>query len=63
MAEFIARALDPADSRQVVTEPDARYFGARLAGGELTPGEGARIGALKFERWLEGIPSDSAPVG
>jgi uncharacterized protein YbjT (DUF2867 family) len=40
------------DDRTVVTDPHARYFGTELHGGELTPGDGARIGAIDFETWL-----------
>jgi hypothetical protein len=30
-------------------DPHARYFGTELHGDELTPGDGARIGAIDFE--------------
>jgi len=40
------------DKRRVVSDPHARYFGAELKGGELTPGEGARIGAIDFDTWF-----------
>jgi uncharacterized protein YbjT (DUF2867 family) len=40
------------DERTVVSDPHARYFGTELAGGELTPGDGARIGATDFESWF-----------
>jgi uncharacterized protein YbjT (DUF2867 family) len=40
------------DDRTVVTDPHARYFGTELHGGELTPGDDARIGAIDFETWL-----------
>jgi uncharacterized protein YbjT (DUF2867 family) len=40
------------DERTVVGDPHARYFGTELPGGELTPGDGARIGALDFETWF-----------
>ena len=40
------------DARTVVTDPHARYFGAELHGGELTPGEGARIGKVDFDTWF-----------
>jgi uncharacterized protein YbjT (DUF2867 family) len=40
------------DEREVVADPRARYFGTELRGGELTPGDGARIGALDFDAWL-----------
>jgi uncharacterized protein YbjT (DUF2867 family) len=41
------------DAREVVSDPHARYFGTELTGGELTPGEGARIGATDFEAWWD----------
>jgi uncharacterized protein YbjT (DUF2867 family) len=40
------------DGRTVITDPHARYFGTELHGGELTPGDGARIGAIDFETWM-----------
>ncbi|MDW5594235.1 SDR family oxidoreductase [Conexibacter stalactiti] len=40
------------DARTVVGDPRARYFGTELAGGELTAGDGARIGATDFEAWF-----------
>ena len=40
------------DNRTVVGDPHARYFGTELTGGELTAGEGARIGTSDFETWL-----------
>ena len=40
------------DNRTVVGDPHARYFGTELTGGELTAGEGARIGTIDFETWL-----------
>ena len=40
------------DDRTVVGDPHARYFGTELRGGELTPGDGARIGAINFDTWL-----------
>ena len=42
------------DDRTVVADPHARYFGTELKGGELTTGEGARIGATDFDLWLAG---------
>jgi uncharacterized protein YbjT (DUF2867 family) len=40
------------DERTVLGDPHARYFGTVLQGGELTPGDGARIGTIDFEAWL-----------
>jgi uncharacterized protein YbjT (DUF2867 family) len=47
------------DARTVVSDPQARYFGARLRGGELTTGAGARIGAIDFATWLAALPNDA----
>jgi uncharacterized protein YbjT (DUF2867 family) len=44
------------DERTVVSDPHARYFGTELHGGELTPGDGARIGATDFATWLAAQP-------
>jgi uncharacterized protein YbjT (DUF2867 family) len=40
------------DERTVITDPHARYFGTELHGGELTPGDGARIGVIDFDTWM-----------
>ena len=40
------------DERTVISDPHARYFGTELRGGELTPGDGARVGAIDFDTWL-----------
>jgi uncharacterized protein YbjT (DUF2867 family) len=40
------------DERAVVSDPHARYFGAELKGGELTAGDGARIGSIDFDTWF-----------
>jgi uncharacterized protein YbjT (DUF2867 family) len=40
------------DNRTVIADPHARYYGTELHGGELTPGEGARIGRIDFDTWF-----------
>jgi uncharacterized protein YbjT (DUF2867 family) len=45
------------DERPVVSDPHARYFGAELHGGELTPGDGARIGTTDFATWFAAQPT------
>jgi uncharacterized protein YbjT (DUF2867 family) len=40
------------DQRTVVGDPHAEYFGTELHGGELTTGDGARIGKIDFEAWF-----------
>jgi len=50
----VARRLLQArgDRRQVTTDIHARYFGAELHDGSLTPGDDARIASTRFEDWL-----------
>jgi uncharacterized protein YbjT (DUF2867 family) len=40
------------DPREVVTDPDARYYGVNLSEKTLVPGDGARLGQTRFETWL-----------
>jgi len=41
------------DPRQVVADPDARYFGTKLGERTLVPDEGAHLAETRFEDWLE----------
>jgi uncharacterized protein YbjT (DUF2867 family) len=45
---FAARS----DSRQVITDPAAGYFGAVLDDRSLTTSDGARLGKQRFAEWL-----------
>ncbi len=40
------------DSREVVTDPRAGYFGIAVNDQSLTPGDAPRIGPTRFEDWL-----------
>jgi uncharacterized protein YbjT (DUF2867 family) len=40
------------DERTVIGDPHARYYGTELHDGELTTGDGARIGTVDFEAWF-----------
>ena len=40
------------DPREVVTDPDARYFGAKLGEHTLVPGGDAGLAETRFEDWL-----------
>jgi uncharacterized protein YbjT (DUF2867 family) len=40
------------DPREVVVDPHARYFGTELGERSLIPGDGARLGEIRFEQWL-----------
>jgi uncharacterized protein YbjT (DUF2867 family) len=51
--EFIRRGLSARnDPREVITDPQGRYFGARLSDGALVPAADARLGETRFEEWL-----------
>jgi uncharacterized protein YbjT (DUF2867 family) len=51
--ELIRRGLSARDDpREVIADPHARYFDAELAERTLLPGDGARLGATRFEDWL-----------
>jgi uncharacterized protein YbjT (DUF2867 family) len=52
--EFVRHGLTARqDPRQVVAEPGALYWGAELSERTLVPDEGARLGSIVFEDWLE----------
>ncbi|MNG34940.1 hypothetical protein D3C84_1215620 [compost metagenome] len=40
------------DSRKVVADVHARYFGGVLDDQSLTPGSKPRLGTIRFEDWL-----------
>lgn len=50
IVERVMKATD--DSRAVVTDPLAPYFGARLSEDALIPDEGAIVGVGRFDDWL-----------
>jgi uncharacterized protein YbjT (DUF2867 family) len=53
MADFLTRLLaEQGDSRQVVTDPDAGYFGARVDDSTLVPAGEARIAGTDLDTWL-----------
>jgi uncharacterized protein YbjT (DUF2867 family) len=52
MDEFLRRVLDAhGDTRTVISDPEAPYFGTKLAGDELTPGPGAQASTMTFADW------------
>ncbi len=53
--EFVREAMNAAhDTRPVVADPRARYFGAELDDRTLIPGAGAQLGTTHFGEWLGG---------
>jgi uncharacterized protein YbjT (DUF2867 family) len=51
--EFVEQRLRAhGDSRPVVADPHARYFGAEIGERTLVPDDGALLAATRFEDWL-----------
>jgi uncharacterized protein YbjT (DUF2867 family) len=48
------------DSREVVADPQARYFGTELTERSIVPGETARLGEIRFADWLSRSASQDA---
>jgi uncharacterized protein YbjT (DUF2867 family) len=46
------RLMARSDSREVVTDPRARFFGAQVDDRSLLPGAGAKLGTTRFDDWL-----------
>jgi uncharacterized protein YbjT (DUF2867 family)/nitrite reductase/ring-hydroxylating ferredoxin subunit len=49
------------DSREVVADPQARYFGAELSERSIVPGDNAQLGKTRFEDWLGSSASQLPP--
>jgi uncharacterized protein YbjT (DUF2867 family) len=53
IAEFVGRFLAASgDTRTVIADPQARYFGAVLDDRSLIPAGNPRVGPTRFEDWL-----------
>lgn len=50
------------DPRDVVADPQSRYFGALLSERTLVPAAGARLGGVHFQEWLN-APAPAATAG
>ena len=51
--EFILEGLKARqDRREVVADPQSRYFGAMLSERTLVPADNARLGEIRFQEWL-----------
>jgi uncharacterized protein YbjT (DUF2867 family) len=59
--EFIRLGLGARhDSREVIADPEAHYFGALLDERSLVPLGEARLGEIRFEEWLAQSPVPAA---
>ena len=53
MSDLVQRYLTATgDSRKVVADSEARYFGARLQEGTLVPEGDARMGRMRLDEWM-----------
>jgi len=53
LSEAVGRFLSArGDTRKIVVDPAAPYFGTRLDDDSLVPGDNPRLGAIGFEAWL-----------
>jgi uncharacterized protein YbjT (DUF2867 family) len=51
--ELVRRRLSQFnDTREVITDPNARYSGAKVEERTLVPGKDARLGETRFETWV-----------
>jgi uncharacterized protein YbjT (DUF2867 family) len=56
--EFVARYLKAVgDPREVVPDPEARYYGGRVEERSLVPLGDARLGRIGFDEWLRRSPA------
>ncbi len=56
LSDFVRRYLRATgDAREVVDVPGGPYFGVPVDDRSLVPGDGARIGATRFDDWLRRI--------
>lgn len=57
LVEFVRSYLEHnRDAREVIVDPQATYFGAPIDDRSLTPEDGARIGVIRFQSWLQSVP-------
>jgi len=49
------------DPREVISDPEARYFGAVLGERTLLPDDGAMLASTRFEDWIgQSIPQPAS---
>lgn len=59
--ELIRRSLSVRnDPREVIADPQARYFGAQLSERSIVPDDDAQLGATRFDDWLNSQPTTAS---
>ncbi len=54
LSDLVAKYLGAiGDPREIIVDPHALYFGLELDDGSLVPGDNPRLGAIRFDDWLE----------
>ncbi|WP_445682511.1 SDR family oxidoreductase [Radicibacter daui] len=57
LCDFVARYLKAVgDTRIVIADPEAKYFGTRLEDGSLVSDQNPRLGRIGFEQWFATAP-------
>lgn len=57
LCDFVARYLKAiGDTRKVVADPQAKYFGTRLEAGSLVSDNNPRLGRIGFDAWFATAP-------
>jgi uncharacterized protein YbjT (DUF2867 family) len=57
LCDFVARYLKAiGDTRSVVADPEAKYFGTRLDDGSLVSDHNPRLGRIDFDHWFVTAP-------
>ena len=51
------------DPREVIADPNARYFGAKMSENSLVPIGKAQLGEIRFENWLKQGAKAASQVG
>lgn len=61
--DVVRRVLAAADDRrEVVADPEARYFGITVTERSLVPDDGARLGEIRLDDWLRESAATKAAV-
>jgi len=64
MDELVRRELAARkDPREVITDPQARYYGIQVSERTLLPSDGARLGETRFDEWLGQATKQGAKRG